>query len=137
MCEACAVRNKNTPTRAEITENEQEYECSRCYHRGNRLEFQKKHWEQDKKRGTQQCVACTNGTRGGLQCGVQKCKKFVCERALSASDRKNSTRKGEFVCETCLEVGYTAKIRRPTHAPAAKKRQEEGCYSRAEILSEH
>ena len=89
VCQACSLRSENAPTRTQATGDEEEYECSRCYHRGNRLQFQEKNWERDKMRGTQQCVACTDGTRGGLKCGVQKCKKFVCESALSASDRKH------------------------------------------------
>ena len=50
---------------------------------GGKEEFQTRHWEQDKKRGTQKCLACTDGTRGGMQCGVPKCKTFVRERSIS------------------------------------------------------
>ena len=42
VCQACSLHGENALARTQIPGDKTEYECSRCNHRGHRLEFQKK-----------------------------------------------------------------------------------------------
>ena len=81
------------------------YICSRCT--GHREHFQETNFEQDCKRGTQQCLECKSGRRKGKVCIVEQCKKIVSEENLPASEKKYRNR--SLVCADCQQRGYTAK----------------------------
>ena len=84
------------------------FTCSRCSETGHREDFQEKNFEQDCKRGTQQCLECKSGRRKGKVCIVEQCKKFVLDEKLSASE-KHHHRNRPLICEICAQKGYSLK----------------------------
>ena len=83
------------------------YTCSRCGDAGQREDFQKTNFEQDCKRGTQQCLKCKSGKRQGKVCMVEKCTQFIALENLSRTHKNKPSR--PLVCDTCAGKGYSTR----------------------------
>ena len=90
-----------------LCEECQEYECSRCFLVGARKVFQKTHFTRSLSCGSQQCLECHEGRRGGAKCLVDVCRKFVPEEQLTANEKKHYRK--QYLCPQCFVKGYTLK----------------------------
>ena len=84
-------------------EHRSKYTCSRCGQTGSREKFQKTNFNQDGRRGTQQCLECKSGI----------CKCEICgQQCLQC---KSGIRKGKIcVIEHCKTFGYEYNLRTAT-----------------------